>query len=100
MGVRVNIVLLALTQCSCTYSKTTTTSVAGSYSEDGIFIHKTFPVPSSTKAIIEVDVSYPLEYISIFLIFPVIGIYTTQDHVNIKKQKRCMDKLEIEICIQ
>ena len=61
-----------------------TTSVSGSIadSEDVTFIHETFPVPPSKRAKIGVDV-YPPNHIP----FPVwIGIYTTRDHVNIKRQ--------------
>ena len=43
-----------------------------------------FPVPPSIRAIIEVDVSFPeFEWPNLH---PVLGIYTTKYHINIKKQ--------------
>ena len=63
-----------------------TTSISGVISEDVTFIHKTFPVPSSKRAIIEVYVSFPYRYIVQRRKYPLMGIYTTKDHINIKKQ--------------
>ena len=65
------------------WSNWLTTSVSGEISEDITFLHKTFPVPPSMRAIIHVDVSYPermQEY------YPMMGVYTTPDHINIKNQ--------------
>ena len=59
-------------------------SISGKISEDITFLHKMFPVPPSKRAIIEVDVSYPNSSDRIHN--PIMGIYTTHNHVNIKKQ--------------
>ena len=90
MEVRIIIVLLGLAQYNWTLAVTMTASVSGSVSEDVTFIHETFPVPPSTRAIIGVDVSYSITSITYYwwqtYLLPVIGIYTAQDHINIKKQ--------------
>ena len=89
MDVRVYIILLLVcTQCKWIHSVT----ISGSVSEQVNFIHKTFPVQPSTRAIIEVDVYYPVdEYYENkhSSYFPILGIYTTQDHVNIRSH--CTD---------
>ena len=54
-------------------------TISGSVSDDVKFIYKKFPVQSSMRAIIEVDVYYPDSN-------PILGIYTTRDHVNIKQK--------------
>ena len=61
------------------------TSVSGEVLEDVIFFHKTFPGLPSERAIIEYSISYP--YFSSTTIWEhlILGIYTTQDHVNIVK---------------
>ena len=81
-------ILLTFAQCKWIYPAHV--SVSGEISEDITFLHKTFPVPLSMRAIIEVNVSYPDisrlqkgHYLR-------VGIYTTKDHVNIIKQ--CVDK--------
>ena len=61
-------------------------SISGEISDDVTFVHKTFPVPPSTRAIIEVKVSYPIKSVGRKGTDPIMGIYTTQDHVNIKEQ--------------
>ena len=61
-------------------------SISGEISKDVTFFHKTFPVPPSTRAIIEVDVSYPECSVWRQGYNPIIGIYTTTERVNIKKQ--------------
>ena len=61
-------------------------SISGEISENITFLRKTFPVPPSMRAIIEVDVSFPESSIRILGYNPMIGIYTTKDHVKIKKQ--------------
>ena len=63
-----------------------TTSISGVISDDVTFIHKTFPVPPSKRAIIEVNVSFPYRYIVQRRKYPLMGIYTTKDHINLKKQ--------------
>ena len=60
-------------------------SISGEISENITFLHKTFRVPPSTRAIIEVDGSYPESSVRRQGYNPMIGIYTTEDHVNIKK---------------
>ena len=59
-------------------------SISSDITEHITFLHKTFPVPLSMRAIIEVDVSYPNSSDRIH--DPIMGIYTTHNHVNIKKQ--------------
>ena len=80
MHVRIFIVLVVLILLKWTCSLTT--SISGEISEDLTFIYKTFPVPPSKRAIIEYDVHYQIygNY------FPGLGIYTTENHINIKKQ--------------
>ena len=59
---------------------------SGEINEDVNFLHKTFPVPPSTRATIEVKVLVPNKLLRKPRRFPVMGIYTTTDHINIKKQ--------------
>ena len=66
-----------------------TALISGEISEDITFLHKTFPVPPSIEAIIEVDAYDPNLSLTDQGHYPILGIYTTQDHVNIKKQ--CTD---------
>ena len=61
-------------------------SVSGKISEDITFLHKPFPVPPSMRAIIQVDVTYAISSVRRQGIDPVMGIYTTKEHVNIQKQ--------------
>ena len=49
-------------------------TVSGEFFENVTFIHKTFPVPPSTRAIIEVNVSYPDSFAKTY---PILGIYTS-----------------------
>ena len=65
------------------------TFISGEISEDLSFIYKKFSVPPSMRAIIEVDVSYPISSVRRLGFDPIMGIYTTQDHINIKQ--RCVD---------
>ena len=57
-------------------------SISGEISEDVTFIHKTFPVPPSKRAIIEYEVYFD----SRFWTGLTMGIYTTKDHANIQNQ--------------
>ena len=86
MDVRVYIILLlVLTQRKWIHSVTVSRSV----SEDVNFIHEMFPVPSSMRAIIQVDVYYPVDayYKSQDSWFsPIMGLYTTQVHITIWRQ--------------
>ena len=66
-----------------------TTSISAVISEDITFLHKKFPVPPSMRAIIEVDAAFPDIFIKQQEDCPAIGIYTTDNHTNIKKQ--CTD---------
>ena len=75
MDARIYITLLVFTQLNRIYAMT----ISGSVSDDVKFIYKKFPVQSSMRAIIEVDVYYPDSN-------PILGIYTTRDHVNIKQK--------------
>ena len=61
-------------------------SISRKVSEDITFLHERFPVPPSKRAIIEVSVSYPESSVRRQGYNPLMGIYTTKDHVNIKKQ--------------
>ena len=58
-----------------------TTSVSGEISEHLTFIHKTFPGAAAKRVIIEYDVHVQDEW----ALLPILGIYTTQDHVNLKR---------------
>ena len=88
MDVRIFIVLVAVsTQLKLTCSFKTT--IAGEISDDVPFIYKTFPVPPSKRAIIEVNVSFPERYIVEQNQFPRMIIYTTKDHINIRSNKQC-----------
>ena len=62
------------------------TSISDNISEDITFIHKTFPVPSSKRAIIQVKVRVPVKLVRKSRRYLMMGIYTTQDHIKIKKQ--------------
>ena len=64
--------------------------IIGTISNDVTFIHKTFPVPPSMRAIIEVKVSFPISSIRLQDHCPLMGIYTTRDHVNLRK--RCTER--------
>ena len=59
-------------------------SISSDITEHITFLHKTFPVPPSMRAIIEVDVSYPNSSDRIHDL--IMGIYTTYNHVLIIKQ--------------
>ena len=84
MEVRILFVLAAFAQWNLTSS--VKTSVSGEISEDITFIHKMFPVPPSKRAIIEVSVRVPGKFIRKSRRYPMMGIYTTQDHINIRKK--------------
>ena len=45
-----------------------------------------FPVPPSKRAIIQVDVSYPISSVRMQGYNPMIGIYTAKDHIKFNKQ--------------
>ena len=75
-------ILLTFIQCKVIYP--TPLSVSGVVSGDTTFLHKTFPLPSSMRAIIQVDVYDPVGTRRLTDDFPILGIYTTQDHVNVK----------------
>ena len=77
--------LLVLTQFEL-YFSVTVSSISGRISENVTFIHKTFPILPSKRAIIQVDVSYPDRLLGLYGKWPMMGIYTTQDHVNIRKR--------------
>ena len=82
MGIRILLLFATIIQWKCCYSVFLTTSISIEISDDVTFIHKTFPVPPSKRAIIEVDVSYPKNA----SYFSTLGIYTTQDHPNIRNR--------------
>ena len=63
MTLRLLILLAVFGQPKCSYS----TSISGEISEDVTFLHKTFPVPPFRTDLM-------------------MGIYTTEDHVNIQNQ--------------
>ena len=78
MTLRLLLILTAVGQWKLTHL----VSVSGRISEDLTFIYKTFPVPPSMRAIIE----YQVHFDSRFRTGLTMGIYTTQDHANIRKQ--------------
>ena len=82
MEIRILLLFEIIIQWKCCYSVSLLTSISSEISDDVTFIHKTFPVPPSKRAIIEVDVSYPKNA----SYFPKLGIYTTQDHTNIRNR--------------
>ena len=66
-------------------------SISGIISENITFLHKTFPVPPSKRAIIKVNAFYPISSIGNPFIgtqdhLPVLEIYTTERNVNVKSQ--------------
>ena len=84
---KIFIVLVVSTHWTCSLM----TTISGEVSEDITFLHKTFPVPPSMRAIIKVDVSYPISSVGNPFIgtkghLPVIEFYTTDNHVNVKSQ--------------
>ena len=59
------------------------TFISGEVSEDVAFIHKTFlPGPVAKRVTIEYNVSF---YYRTYLGYLILGIYTTQDQVNLEK---------------
>ena len=87
MALRLVICLLGCMQWKFTFSMTAL--ISGDISEDITFLHKTFPVSPSIQAIIHVDVYDPNLSLTDQGHYRILGIYTTEDHVNIKKQ--CAD---------
>ena len=85
MDVRFFILLAVFALCNVLLIKWSNSSISGEITENITFLHKTFPVPPSMRAIIEVDVYYPDNSTRHH---PILGIYTTEDHVNINK--RCV----------
>ena len=81
-------VLIVLTQWKFSHSLT----IYGQISNNVTYIHKSFTVPPSMRAIIEVSVSYPVRvyyyksHRRYYPYYPVLGIYTTVDHINIRSQ--------------
>ena len=90
LSVGMNFLLIFAVCLQCKWTCCTTASVSGEISDDVIFIYKTFPVPPSMRAIIEVDISYPANSTSKDGHHQIMGIYTTQDHTNLEKQ--CTDR--------
>ena len=72
-----------LVQLKLIQSQSLKRTVSGEIFENVTFIHKTFPVPPSTRVIIEVDVSYPDSFAKTY---PILGIYTTKSHLNLKRK--------------
>ena len=84
MEVRILFVLVVFTQWGWIYP--ITTSISGEISDDVTFIHKTFLVPPSMRAIIRYHVYYHKSSWIKWRFLPMIGIYTTPDHINIRRQ--------------
>ena len=59
--------------------------VSGVILEDVTFIHETFPVPPSKRAIIEVNVSYPIQFVRQQGGYPIMRIYTSRDSADVRK---------------
>ena len=89
MDNRVYFLLVAFVQLKLSHSHKT--SVSGEVSNNVPFLHKTFPVPPSKRAIIDVNVSYPISSVRMQGNYPFLRIYTTKEHVNIEKQ--CVQNL-------
>ena len=89
MDSKVYVLLVAFVQLKLSHSHKI--SVSGEVSNNVTFLHKTFPVPPSMRAIIDVNVSYPISSVMMPGNYPILGIYTTKEHVNIEKQ--CTQKL-------
>ena len=81
MDIRIFILILILPHWNLIHSM----SISSEISEGVTFLHKTFPVPPSMRAIIEMGVYYPISSVQ-GRNNPIIGIYTTENHINIKKQ--------------
>ena len=69
-----------------THAYSLTASVSEFIFKDITFLHKTFPVLPSIRAIIEVDVYVQKRVINQWRRYPILRIYTTQDHTNLIKQ--------------
>ena len=82
-------IFILLVVVSTQFKLICSTSISGVISEDITFLHKQFPVPPSMRAIIEVDAAFPDIFIKQQEHCPAIGIDTTDNHTNIKKQ--CTD---------
>ena len=85
MGIRIFLLLVTITELEWCYSLSLTASISGVVPDNITFIYQKFPVPPSMRAIIEVDVSYP-KYHEYAGYLPKLGIYTTHNHVNIRRQ--------------
>ena len=79
-------VFTGFTVLQCKLASSVTTSLSSAISDGVTFIHKTFPVPPSMRAIIEYHVYYPKNAWMKWRHYPMIGIYTTPDHINIRNQ--------------
>ena len=84
MALRLLLILAVVGQWKLTHL-VTVSGFIGKFYNNVTFIHKKFPVPLSKRAIIEYDV----RFVSKLPTGLTMGIYTTQDHVNI--QKRCTE---------
>ena len=84
MEVKIFIWLLSCLQWKLTFYLTV--SISGGIKEKVSFVLDKFPVPPSMRTIIEVDVYYPNMYFIDGENFVILGIYTTSDHINFKKQ--------------
>ena len=89
MKVRILFVFVVFTRWSWTHS--ITKSMSGVIADDTTFFYKTFPVSPLRMAIIEVDVRDFTGSSRLKGHYPMVGIYTTQDHINFKKQ--CTDRV-------
>ena len=85
MGIRILLLIVIITELESCYSLSLTASFSGVVPDNITFIYQKFPVPPSKRAIIEVNVSYP-KYHEYAGYLPKLGIYTTHDHVNIRRQ--------------
>ena len=89
METRVLFVFVVFTQWSWTHS--ITKSMSGVIFDDTTFFYETFPVSPLRRAIIEVDVQDFIGSSRSEGHYAMVGIYTTQDHINFKK--RCMERI-------
>ena len=89
METRILSVFVVFTQWSWTHS--ITKSMSGVIFDDTSFFYETFPVSPLRRAMIEVDVQHFIGSSRQEGHYAMVGIYTTQDHINFKK--RCTERL-------
>ena len=87
MDCKLYFVLVALLQQELSHSDKV--FVSGEVSDNVTLFHKTFPVPPSMRAIIRVDVSYPIQSFRQQGVYPAMRIYPTKDSMD--GRKKCLE---------